>query len=79
MSLELLLTILTICAVIITASIVFVAYIIFTSIKKFQSALSLVDDTVRDIASVRSGVKTMILSMANKYIEKLQGGERDNE
>ncbi len=76
---NLLYTILSISAVVITTVIVYVGYYLVQTLKKVDSTMEVVEGTAQDIDTVRNGIKTGILTLTSNFIDSLQkGGETDS-
>ena len=71
-NLDILYLVLTICAVIITGVIVYVAKDLVTTLRRLDSVLADVEATTHDINTIREGVKTGFLSLASSLIDNLQ-------
>ncbi|MFC1649796.1 hypothetical protein ACFL2C_03750 [Patescibacteria group bacterium] len=76
MSTELVLTIVGICAVVITASIVYVSYYLVQTLQKANATLDIIEETANDVNMVRRGVKATVLGAINRFIQS-QGGDTD--
>lgn len=73
--------VISICAIITTGVIVYVARELVNTLRRFDSVLADVEATTHDINSIRQGVKTGVLSLASSYLDRIQtgqGGEDDN-
>jgi len=76
-------TIVSISAVVITAIIVYVGYILAQTLQTAQSILEDVEDTTHDIKSLKNGVKVGILSISRGILDKYisssipKGGDKD--
>ena len=77
MTLDLFLTIVAICTIVVTASVAYVSYMLVLILRKATLTLDLIEDTANDINFVKNGLKTGLLTLASGFIDHLQrkGGE----
>ena len=74
--------ILSICVIIITGVVVYVARGVVLTLRRLDSILADVEATTHDIDSVRQGVKTGVLSLVSSYLDrsqKDQGGDSNEK
>ena len=74
--------ILSICVIIITGVVVYVARDVVLTLRRLDSILADVEATTHDIDSVRQGVKTGVLSLVSSYLDRFQkdqGGDSNEE
>lgn len=64
--------------VVITATIVYVAYYVVNTLKLAQSNLELTEDTLKDVKAAKDGIKSGIGGILMLLANSMQGGGEDN-
>lgn len=72
MDTALFLTVIAICAVVLTAAAVFVTYYLIRVLKSAEEVSKVAAETASDFNTVRNGIKAGVLSLLSEFINQLQ-------